>query len=249
MALAEEAEEELELCEAIFTEEELTVSRRADGATVALALRPNTCDDESQLFVMLTLVLTLGPEYPEHAPPSMAVPVSKGLDDAQLASLMEALQELVEESPGEPIILGLSERVKEFLDEHNTPPQECSICLEPLAGSADGETGDGELLRLDCFHCFHVRCAARWRLSVLASAEALRQANPHAHGRDAIPTPEWLCPVRTLHPQPRTRLRNPPNRLTRPSAIGLRRCAARRSGRAHRPRSQRRSRRRHGSGR
>ena len=196
--MREEVEEELELCEAVFAEE-LSVRRCDDAegearAALALELRPNTCEDESQLFVKLTLGLTLGAGYPEE-PPAMAVPQSKGLDDAQLAALLAALQETAAEDPGEPVILALVERAKDFLDEHNVAPSECSICLEPLpvvAGAGQGEP-EQQLLRLDCFHCFHAACAARWRLSVLATAEAKRAANPHAAG--ANKPPDWICTV------------------------------------------------------
>jgi regulator of extracellular matrix RemA (YlzA/DUF370 family) len=196
--MREEVEEELELCEAVFAEE-LSVRRCDDAqgearAALALELRPNTCEDESQLFVKLTLGLTLGAGYPEE-PPAMAVPQSKGLDDAQLAALLAALQETAAEDPGEPVILALVERAKDFLDEHNVAPSECSICLEPLpvvAGAGQGEP-EQQLLRLDCFHCFHAACAARWRLSVLATAEAKRAANPHAAG--ANKPPDWVCTV------------------------------------------------------
>ena len=135
-----------------------------------LELCPNVAEDESQLFVKLTLEVTLAGEYPER-PPGLAVPRCKGLDDAQLSLLLGALRELALEEPGEPVILALVERAKDFLDEHNVAPSECSICLEPLPGAAGGA---GELLRLDCFHCYHAPCAARWRLSVLASAVILR---------------------------------------------------------------------------
>ena len=195
--------EELELCEAIFADE-LTVAVHTDnaqpgeeeeeeeelqssGATLTLALRPNTCDDESALFVKLTLQLTLGPQYPDE-PPSVSIPNAKGLDDAQLASLIAALAETAADSPGEPVILMLVERAKDFLDDNNAPPLECSICLEPLGSSSNESAG---LLRLDCFHCFHPICCARWRLSVLAAAEAKRAANPHAAGANTPPL--WTC--------------------------------------------------------
>lgn len=183
-----ELEEELELCEAVFDPSELTLTRDGDAATLALELRPNTGDDESQLFVKLTLELTLSPKYPEDLP-KMTVPHCKGLDDAQLASLLADLEETAAEVPGEPVILTLVERAKDFLDEHNAPPLECSICLEPLP--AVGSSESAELLRLDCFHCFHPACCARWRLSVLAAAEEKRAANPHAAGASA--PPPWAC--------------------------------------------------------
>lgn len=198
LAMREEVEEELELCEAVFAEE-LSVNRAAEDtggdsrqATLALQLSPNTCDDESQLFVKLTLELTLGASYPDQ-PPWMSVSSCKGLDDAQLASLLAALAETAAESPGEPVILALVERTKDFLDENNAPPAECSICLEPFHPS-DASTGGPEsmeLLRLDCFHCFHTGCCARWRLSILAAAEAKRAANPHAAGINT--PPPWTC--------------------------------------------------------
>ena len=179
--------EEIELVQCIFTEEECQVSSDSTGSTaVTLHLRPNVGEDGSKLFVLATLTLRLPVGYPAEETPAISLGGAKGLDDAQLGCLLSALQGLAQEQLGEPVILQLSEATKDFLDQHNGPSEECAVCLDSF-----GEAGTGACIRLDCFHCFHDRCFARWWLALEGQANERRQANPHA--RHAPPV--CACPV------------------------------------------------------
>jgi hypothetical protein len=183
---SEATEEEIELCQAIFDETECEVVA-SDGATttVTLHVRPSTTgEDCDSLFVLATLVLQLPHGYPSAELPSMTVSKSQGLDDAQIRHLLASLHELADEQAGEPMILCLAEATKDFLDEHNAPPDECAVCLDALGK-------DGSLVRPGCLHCFHDTCFAKWWLTLQSEAEARRAANPYA--AHAVLTPQ--CPV------------------------------------------------------
>ena len=114
---SEECEEELEVCQSIFTEEEFVTQPPAEDGSVrvTLHLRPNTADDATQLFVMLSLELCLSAAYPAGKDPvSFKVSEAQGLDDAQMQQMLDTVRTLAVElcGDGEPVIFSVGEAIK-----------------------------------------------------------------------------------------------------------------------------------------
>ena len=110
----------------------------------------------------------------------------RGLGDARRAELLSKVGAALAEvsASGELCVLGcLIEAALEAITDLNSPEGDCPICLEPLSaggggGGASEKEGGGEggrdegkndgdgfsnrLVKLECFHCLHLRCAARW---------------------------------------------------------------------------------------
>lgn len=87
-----------------------------------------------------------------------------GLSDAQVAECLARLQGEAEALQGEMMLGHLCEEAIDFLTDANHPSGDCVFCLGPV-GPAAGEAPAGHehalspaynVVKLDCFHCFHM---------------------------------------------------------------------------------------------
>ena len=86
-----------------------------------------------------------------------------GLGDARVAEVLARLEAEAAELAGEPVLGQLVETASEELTRLNAPGEPCAFCLEPQepeepSGGGGDAAGPPRLLRLPCYHCFHL-CA------------------------------------------------------------------------------------------
>lgn len=172
--LPEELEFELEALRATYDDVEVAVGSEAGGdgsrssdktgaaaaaaAVVTVPVAPRGCSPEQQ-FVAARLQLRVPPSYPGDAP-AAALADARGLGDARVAQLQAALAAEAAALAGELSLGHLVETALDLLTEHNRPEGLCAFCLEPLPPPANpAAPGQGQqhaLLRLQCYHCFHL---------------------------------------------------------------------------------------------
>jgi hypothetical protein len=164
--------EELELAQAMFSPDELSVSELADGSW------------QTRFSVLLEHALVeLSLELPRGFPLArgacgVRVLRSRGLVDSQEQELCAALELSAsqrEDAQGRFSLSGLLLRAREVADEQSVTGGCCAVCL-----SAAG-TGEDEVFRAQCWHVFHASCLAAWwrrvedRRSVQGSEQATQR--------------------------------------------------------------------------
>eukprot|EP01006_Ploeotia_vitrea_P045761 TRINITY_DN66967_c12_g5_i1.p1 TRINITY_DN66967_c12_g5~~TRINITY_DN66967_c12_g5_i1.p1 ORF type:complete len:264 (+),score=165.67 TRINITY_DN66967_c12_g5_i1:2-793(+) len=124
----EEQELEVEALQSIF-EDDFEVLATKPNRVLQLRVAPNTGDGDDNHVVALVKV-TLPAKYPEVVP-DIQIIKEKGLVNKQIKILAKLANEAAEENVGEVSVFSISEAVKEWLADHNTPP----------SGSADDDDG------------------------------------------------------------------------------------------------------------
>lgn len=114
---------------------------------------PVVGEDTDQQYVCVTLQVIPTPGYPDVSPEYKLVR-PRGLDDARLAEIKNAIETKLSESIGFPVVFDLIEVVREHLTGSNLPSGQCVVCLY---GFCDGD----EFTRTECFHYLHSYCLAR----------------------------------------------------------------------------------------
>jgi hypothetical protein len=105
------------------------------------------------------------------------------LGDARVTEVLARLEAEAAELAGEPVLGQLVETASEELTRLNAPGEPCAFCLEPQApeepsGGGGAGAGPPRLLRLPCYHCFHLCAPAR---------------PPGCHRRACVPLSAWLA--------------------------------------------------------
>lgn len=171
--LPEELEFEVEALRATYDDVEVALepgnadqsSRSTDqagsaaaAALVTVTVAPRGCPPE-QRFVAARLQLRVPPGYPADAPAAVLAD-ARGLGDGRLGQLQAALASEAAALAGELSLGHLVETALDLLTEHNRPEGLCAFCLERLPDPSDpaapGAERQGALLRLQCYHCFHL---------------------------------------------------------------------------------------------
>ncbi|GAB4815582.1 hypothetical protein N2152v2_002628 [Parachlorella kessleri] len=164
----------------------------AAGALLFLKLVPRGTEDEFERYVRATLRLTLPPGYPTELPFVQLVD-AKGkpgkryyrLSDKQLAACQQALHHEAASLRGEMMLGHLCETAIDLVTAANHPSGDCAFCLEPVSAAGEGpaagrHTPAFDVLKLGCYHCFHLPCFApwwHWQQRQLAQREVQLQAS------------------------------------------------------------------------
>ena len=92
-----------------------------------------------------------------------------GLEDKRTAEVLAGLRAEAAELAGEPVLGQLVASATDLLTRYNTPGEACAFCLERQVPGEDGAgAGPPQLLRLPCYHCFHL-CGPRLVTSLQAA--------------------------------------------------------------------------------
>lgn len=186
MPASEELELELEALIFTYGSDNVTIDRKDDCVDVFVAVHPRESDPHRR-FVQALLRLTAPPGYPASGPPAVAVADSKGLGDERQARLLDELRREAGAQAGELVLGHLVEVAADTLSELNHPEGHCIFCLEgmeapapPPSGRQDA-AGGSALVKLPCYHVFHVSgCYAdwwAWQQHAFAQAEAELRAH------------------------------------------------------------------------
>lgn len=151
----------IELEALIFTygEEALTVSQQ-DPLSIAISIAPHTGEVETEQFVNATLLVATTPEYPGEAP-ALKLQNPQGMSDKRIDTVMTCLQAETKGLLGEMMLGSLIEAAKDAMTEMNQPEGHCIFCLEQLVPEGISSIHP-PLLRLPCYHCYHLQCFAEW---------------------------------------------------------------------------------------
>lgn len=145
-------------CTTDYTGSVAAAEAAAAAAVVTVPVAPRGCSPEHQ-FVAARLQLRVPPRYPAEAP-GVVLADARGLGDVRLAHLRATLAAEAAALAGDCSLGHLVETALDLLSGSNRPEGLCAFCLEPLPAPVDHEAaGRGErptLLRLQCFHCFHL---------------------------------------------------------------------------------------------
>eukprot|EP00929_Paragymnodinium_shiwhaense_P074912 TRINITY_DN38314_c0_g1_i3.p1 TRINITY_DN38314_c0_g1~~TRINITY_DN38314_c0_g1_i3.p1 ORF type:complete len:497 (-),score=67.25 TRINITY_DN38314_c0_g1_i3:774-2264(-) len=183
-------EEEFELLSAVFTDgSELNIQRQFSSrvhSKVTVQLSPLTAGENQMCFVCAELVLEVLPGYPQR-PTRPVLGRTKGMSDEQLNKLTEHLREHAKALAGECALYALVEAAQEALTEANVPTGDCMICLKALVSTT---TGQHDLIRAPCFHCFHSGCLGNYWWS-----EWTCQHLPHESGMASVARTVVKCPM------------------------------------------------------
>ena len=86
-----------------------------------------------------------------------------GLSDAQVAECAALLAAEAAPLRGEMLLGHLCETALDFLTAANHPAGDCVFCLRPVGGAVAAAAGGGgalspayDVLKLPCYHCFHL---------------------------------------------------------------------------------------------
>jgi hypothetical protein len=151
--------------------------------TLRMPLLLPAAHEGDQHFVQCALQLTVGPGYPEQAPPAISLQDVRGFAGRQ-AALAQELAAAAAGEAGEMVLGLLFETARAWLTDHNCPEGvgrwhvqagpvafaavlahaspttngsastgPCIFCLECLEQQQDQQ--QHSLLRLPCFHAFH----------------------------------------------------------------------------------------------
>lgn len=147
------------------------VAPRTDGGSslslgaASLAGRAAAAAASQDQYVAARLVLHVGPAYPTE-PPAVQLADARGLGDARLAGVQAALAAEAAALAGELSLGHLVETALDLLTDANQPEGSCAFCLEPLLPAGAGAAAAGReaagqlpplpLLRLGCYHVYHV---------------------------------------------------------------------------------------------
>eukprot|EP00887_Chlorella_sp_A99_P003414 scaffold7.g3414.t1 len=200
--LPEEAALELEALHATFGE---AISLRCTpgplpAAQVVASVAPR---GDSTPFVAASLVLTIPGEYPSSSA-EVALEGVKGMGDARAARVLAALRTDAAALEGDMMLGTLVDTALDLLTEANCAEGDCVFCLEAMrlgggqaaaaGGAAEGVAGLAAapaaaeepashpaypVLRLECYHCFHMSCFGawwHWQQAKLAAREAQLRA-------------------------------------------------------------------------
>lgn len=80
-----------------------------------------------------------------------------GLDDLEIQSALRELEEENQSLSGELVMGHLCECCIDIVERYNVPRGECAFCLESL-----GKTDVRKVVKLACFHLFHLDCFRLW---------------------------------------------------------------------------------------
>lgn len=157
MCSSEEAQSEVELLQAMFSEQELVVHYESDCIHLELTLAGEGKG------TAVTLAFKLASGYPV-VPAAISIARSRLADEAKLSRQLSSAAK--ESSLGaEPALFNLIEITRMALDE--SPP--CFICLEPQSADGGGPTASTSL---PCCHCFHNACLAPWFWRLVETARS-----------------------------------------------------------------------------
>lgn len=81
--------------------------------------------------------------------------VHTGLGDSRTAELLHRLQQDAAESSGSMMLGMLCEAARDKLTSMNRPEGACIFCLDQLCNDS-GSAAEADLLKLPCYHCFHM---------------------------------------------------------------------------------------------
>ena len=80
-----------------------------------------------------------------------------GLDDERAAEVLVALRAEAAKLAGEPALGQLVASATDLLTRFNVPSEACAFCLESQVPEEGGAgAGPPQLLRLPCYHCYHL---------------------------------------------------------------------------------------------
>ena len=114
MEVREEVEDELTCVTSILDPETITITRSGSQVDVEVAVRPLTASDKDLAHVEATLVLSLGPEYPEEAP-GVSIKRPRGLSEADVVTLTQEMITRSQDMAGCPLVFELVDLAREFL--------------------------------------------------------------------------------------------------------------------------------------
>lgn len=171
-ALPEDLAIEIEAMQHLFGEDAFTVSCRDEHTILTMPLVPRQVDGEHECYVAANLVLDVdNSSYPE-SPPLATLQDAKGLTDAACTAFIRQIQEESANLAGEMVLGHLCELALELMTAANHPSGTCAFCLEELisnslatpslASSSTATNYAYSILKLPCFHCFHLPCFTAW---------------------------------------------------------------------------------------
>lgn len=147
---------ELEALHHCYEGESLQVILGKSATTITFKLTPRNIPSHRYAYIAATLILEIGNNYPD-SPPSISLTDISILPDQHVQNLTNELRQEAHSMIGEMILGHLCEIALDKFTALNKPYGTCAICLEPLAHK-DHTT----MLKLDCYHCFHLDCFASW---------------------------------------------------------------------------------------
>lgn len=167
---------ELEALNFTYGEDALAMLAR-DPLSISISISPHTGDVDTERYVNATLVLSTHPEYPTQLP-TLHLQSPQGMSDKRIAGVLSQLHTVADSLAGEMMLGSLIEAAKDAMTDINQPEGHCVFCLEPLVPPGTVPSQD-LLLRLPCYHCYHLPCFAEWwhwqQSSMLQKASQIKQ--------------------------------------------------------------------------
>jgi E3 ubiquitin-protein ligase RNF25 len=171
-ALPEDLGIEVEALSHLYGDDSFQISSEGTSTTLSMPLLPRQLDGEHEAYVAAKLVLKIDNlSYPTTAATAI-LEEPKGLTDAACSQLETSLQAEAENLVGEMVLGHLCELALDLLTEANHPNGNCIFCLEDVIGnqtitlaSSNGSSSSApsyQVLKLPCFHCFHIPCFTAW---------------------------------------------------------------------------------------
>ena len=77
-----------------------------------------------------------------------------GLEDARVADVLTRLRQEAADSVGNMVLGLLIEAARDLLTAMNSPEGDCVFCMRSLMEASS--FGSRELMKLPCYHCFHL---------------------------------------------------------------------------------------------
>jgi hypothetical protein len=221
--LPEELGIEIEALEHLYGPDAFSITSQGNSTTLSMALLPRRLDGDHEAYVAGKLnILVDNSSYPTS--PAMAIlEDSKGLTDAACIQLQAALQNEALNLVGEMILGHLCELALELITEANHPSGTCVFCLEDVVVNNNNDNTSWSayhVLKLPCFHCFHIPCFTAWfqwqqAAAAAAAAEAVTMPGqqPPSAGQDVKCENGWIAKNIFTIKCPSCRLEVPPTAL------------------------------------
>ena len=170
--LPEDLAMEVEAMRHLFGEDAFTVHSQDSYTTLTMPLVPRQVDGDHECYVAANLVLIIDNSSYPSTPPQASLQEIKGLTDAACTSLVHKLQDEAQNLSGEMILGHLCELALELITSANHPSGTCAFCLEELINTSHSSPSSSilspsttfayHILKLPCFHCFHLPCSSAW---------------------------------------------------------------------------------------
>eukprot|EP00514_Thraustochytrium_sp_LLF1b_P002299 CAMPEP_0184527264 /NCGR_PEP_ID=MMETSP0198_2-20121128/11101_1 /TAXON_ID=1112570 /ORGANISM="Thraustochytrium sp., Strain LLF1b" /LENGTH=384 /DNA_ID=CAMNT_0026918903 /DNA_START=84 /DNA_END=1238 /DNA_ORIENTATION=+ len=189
----EDLQQELELMEAMYNPEEVSIDRSPEAPGICAAVTLNVCLEKA--LVKLGIDLPQGFPVLEDASAKIRVLSSRGLVDSQESDLVRALDKHAKEFWNDAMrhsLVDLVLKAKEVVEELNETGGTCAICLGLLV------EGQEAWFRASCWHIFHETCFAAWwkQVDERRNAEGTKSAEESTQRQQSLRAVQGRLDVR-----------------------------------------------------